>query len=198
MYILIKHEEGCWTKVLSKENNLDQLVAELVSEVEIAVKRAGYDFDSTIDDGDDYRINRPTDKPVYFGEAIASASFDTDDASIDWVICNLDAPKRPERHYMYRVYRVILGSNGDVLNAGFISKEYETADKARDAARSIAAASANYQQALLNISGDDKNSAEFIEGCHSDDSDFSVRKTENGLAMYEKYYIEEYAVSEVK
>lgn len=196
MYILTVHEEGCWTRVLRKDENLNNLVAELVSEVERTVKHAGCDFDPTTDDGDDYQINRPTDEPRYFGDAIASASFDSGDSSIDWAIHNLNAPKRPEKRY--KIYRAIIGPKGDVLNAGYISKAYKTADEARNAARAIATASANYQQALLSASSDNDDSAEFIEGSHSDDYDFAVRKTESRFMTYMKYYIEESAVSEGK
>ena len=196
MYILTAHEEGCWTRVLSKDENLNNLVAELVSEVERTVKRAGYDFDPTTDDGDDYQINRPTDAPRYFGDAIASASFDSGDSSFDWAIHDLDAPKRPEKRY--KIYRTILGTKGDVLNAGYISKAYKTAEEAINAARAVATASANYQQALLYASGNIDGSVEFIEGSHSDDSAFSVRKVENGLSMHEKYFIEASAVAEDK
>lgn len=135
MYILTVHEEGCWTRVLSKDENLNNLVVELVSEVERAVKHAGYDFDPYNDEGDDYQINRPTDAPRYFGDAIASASFDSGDSSFDWAIHDLDAPKRPETYY--KIYRVTLGPDGKAINAGYISKAYKTDEEARNGARAI-------------------------------------------------------------
>lgn len=196
MYILTAHEEGCWTRVLSKDKNLSNLVAELVSEVERAVKRAGCDFDPTNDDGDDYQINRPTDAPRYFGDAIASASFDSGDSSFDWAIHDLDAPKRPETHY--KIYRVTLGPDGKAINAGYISKAYKTDEEARNGARAIAIALTQYQQALFSVSGDDNKRAEFIEGPYRDDSDFTVQITRNDVSMYEKFYIEKSAVSEGK
>lgn len=196
MYILTAHEEGCWTRVLSKDENLDNLVVELVSEVERTVKRAGCDFDPTTDDGDDYQINRPANAPRYFGDAIASASFDSGDTSFDWAIHDLDAPKCPETYY--KIYRVTLGAEGDLINAGYISKAYKTDEEARNGARAIAIALAQYHQALFNVSGDDNNRAEFNEGSHSDDSDFAVRIIKKDFSMYEKFYIEKSAISEVK
>ena len=196
MYILTVHEEGCWTRVLSKDENLNNLVVELVSEVERAVKHAGYDFDPYNDEGDDYQINRPTDAPRYFGDVIASASFDSGDSSFDWAIHDLDAPKRPETYY--KIYRVTLGPDGKAINAGYISKAYKTDEEPRNGARAIAIALAQYHQALITVSGDDNNCAEFIEGSHSDDSDFAVRIIKKDFSMYEKFYIEKSAVSEGK
>lgn len=196
MYILIKHVEGCWPKLIEKDENLNRLVEELVNDVKKEVESNGCEFDSKSDDGGDYTIYRP-DGDKNFGESIARASFCSTDISVDWAIFDMDAPKSPRK--LYKIYRAIMDKQGTLINAGYVSSQtYQSKKEAYTIARALAKASANYQRALLTATYGNTVTAVMVEGAPDDGYDYAVRKYEDSNYICEAYYVEESSIQEEK